>query len=338
MLLSICIPSYNRPELLKVLLESIDCDPGRTEIVIREDKAPRRAEVRAAVQAFATTSPFRVFYEENETNLGYDGNLRRLIDAAKGDFVLFMGDDDWFQPGQLGKYLDFLEGHRDVGYVLRSFYSAHPDGELEAFHYLPRTTRLRSGIETCAWLFKRSVSISGVTFRRSSIVRLATDEFDGTLLYQVYLAAEVSYAEPSIYCEIPAAVARQSFRDDLPNFGVAEAERSRYQPGSVTVQNSINFTKSYFEISRAFDTKHGTDLTARIRLDLSKYAYPFLSIQRKRGWLAFWKYSRRLAAETQLDATWHYTFYVLALLFLGERVCDKGIMCIKRLLGRTPSL
>src|SRR5712692_6186147 len=172
MLLSICIPSYNRPELLKVLLESIDCDPARVEIVVREDSAPRRAEVRMAVQAFAKTSPFRVFYAENDTNLGYDRNLRRLIDAAKGDFVLFMGDDDWFRPGQLEKYLNFLAENRNVGYVLRSYYSEHPDGALEAFYYLPRTTRLEPGIETCAWIFKRSVCVSGVTFRRSSILHL----------------------------------------------------------------------------------------------------------------------------------------------------------------------
>lgn len=336
--MSICIPSYNRPELLKVLLQSIDCNPERAEVVISEDKAPRRDDVRSVVQAFAKNSPLRVRYQENEINLGYDGNLRRLIEAANGEFLLFIGDDDWFLPGQLEKYLNFLAENRDVGYVLRSFYSAHPDGDLEAFHYLPRTTRFKPSIETCAWLFKRSVCVSGVTFRRSSILRLATDVFDGTLLYQVYLAAEVSYTEPSVYCEIPVAVARQSYRDDLPNFGTAEAERGRYQPGTVTVQNSINFTKSYFEISQAFDKKHGADLTERIRLDLSKYSYPFLSIQRKRGRVAFWKYSRRLAAETQLNATWHYDFYVFVLLILGERICDKGILLIKRVLGHTPSL
>lgn len=337
-LLSICIPSYNRPELLGVLLRSIDCRPDDVELVISEDNAPRRDEVRSVVQAFAAGSPFRVRYEENEVNIGYDANLRHSVEMATGHFVLFMGDDDWFHPGQLAKYLEFLRANKGVAYVLRSYYSAHPDGALERFFYLRGAKHFGPGIETCAWMFKRSVCISGVTFRRSSIQKLSTDAFDGTLLYQVYLAAEVTYAEPSIFCDIPAAVARQSFRDDVPNFGNAEKERGRYEPGTVTVQNSINFTKSYFEVSEAFDRKHGTDLTKRIRVDLSKYAYPFLSIQRKRGWLPFWRYARRLAAETRLNATWHYNFYVFALLLLGERVCDKGILGIKKILGHTPSL
>src|SRR5882757_8613633 len=115
MLLSICIPSYNRPELLKVLLQSIDCNPEQTEIVISEDNAPLREEVRSVVQTFAKNSPVEVRYKENEINLGYDGNLRSLIEAAQGEFVLFMGDDDWFLPGQLEQYLNFLAENRDVG-------------------------------------------------------------------------------------------------------------------------------------------------------------------------------------------------------------------------------
>ena len=339
MLASICIPSYNRPELLAVLLRSIDCRPERVEVVIHEDKAPRRAEVRSAVEAFSKASPLQLRYHENEENLGYDGNLRSLVTAARGDFVILLGDDDWFVSGQLDKYLDFLEGESDTGYVLRSYWSAYRPGDtLEPFQYLPDTRRFAPGIEACAWMFKRSVCITGVTFRRSSVAHLATDAFDGTLLYQVHLAAEVTYREPSVFCPIAFAVARQSFRDDTPFFGNAEKERGRYQAGVVTGQNSINFTKAYFEVSEAFDRRHGTDLTRRIRLDLSKYSYPFLSIQRKRGALAFWRYARQLAAETGLNATWHYGFYALALLLLGERVCDKGIHFIKRVVGHTPSL
>lgn len=338
MLASICVPSYNRPELIRQLLESIDCRPKRVEVVICEDKAPRRAEVRAAVESFAAGSPVSIVYRENEVNLGYDGNIRRLIEMAQGDFVIFMGDDDWFLPGKLDQYLDFLAAQRDVGYVLRSYCGGHPDGTLEPFQYLGGGRSFEPGIETAAWMFKRSVCITGVTFRRASITSLATDAFDGTLLYQVYLAAEVTYREPSVYCALPAFVARQSFREDVHYFGTSEKERGRYQPGSVSAQHSVNFTKGYFEVSEDFDRRHGTDLTARIRLDLSKYSYPFLSIQRKRGRVAFWRYSRKLARETGLSSTWHYSFYVFALLIFGERACDSGIHLIKRILGRTPSL
>src|SRR4051812_49240626 len=207
MLASICIPSYNRPELIKTLLDSVDCRPDRVEVVIHEDKAPRREEVRAVVEAFAARSPLRVIYRENEINHGYDANIRSLVEAAQGDFVIFMGDDDWFLPRKLESYLNFLEGSRDVGYVLRSYCGGHPDGTLEPFQYLGAGRRFEAGIDSAAWMFKRSVCITGVTFRRASITPLATDAFDGTLLYQVYLAAEVTYKEPSVYCPLAAFVA-----------------------------------------------------------------------------------------------------------------------------------
>ena len=108
-LLSICVPSYNRPDQLLTLLRSVDCRCELIEIIICEDVAPRRLEVRQAVAEFRQGSPYEVLYEENPTNLGYDGNLRRLIELAKGVFVLFMGDDDWFNPGTLDEYLDFLD-------------------------------------------------------------------------------------------------------------------------------------------------------------------------------------------------------------------------------------
>lgn len=49
-LLSICIPSYNRPEEIYRLLQSIDLqESDKIEIVICEDHAPKREAVRDRV-------------------------------------------------------------------------------------------------------------------------------------------------------------------------------------------------------------------------------------------------------------------------------------------------
>lgn len=66
--ISICIPSYNRPEDLKRLLESVDSKNDNVEIVIREDKAPLRQEVRRVVDDFKRTTKYKVTYIENEIN------------------------------------------------------------------------------------------------------------------------------------------------------------------------------------------------------------------------------------------------------------------------------
>lgn len=337
-LLSICIPSYNRPNQLGCLLASIDACPGDIEIVIGEDCAPGRVQVGNIVRAFESHSPYPVTYHENEQNLGFDGNLRKLISRAQGEFVLFMGDDDLFMAGKLDLFIDFIIANRNVSYILRSYYGRHPDGSLEQFKYLPATRRFAPGVDTCVFLFKRTVSIAGVAFKRARALDYATDRFDGTLLYQLYLVAEIALHDPTIYCDIPVAIAIQSFRLDNPQFGAASAEQGKFKPGKVTTQNSVNFTKGFFVISKYIDEKYGLDTTTLIRRDLSKYAYPFLSIQRKRGRREFLKYVIQLARETRLNQTWHYYFYSTALWLVGEKLCDKGIVWAKRLIGHTPRL
>lgn len=307
------------------------------EIVICEDGSPQRDEIRMAVEKFSSTSRYKIRYFENEINFGFDGNLRRLIERATGKFVMFMGDDDLFIPHALDRFLDFLTKHKDVKYILRSYITIHPDGRTENFRYLPREANLPHGERTVAWLFKRSVSICGFTISRDDALKFSTSDLDGTLLYQIYLMAQVCLHHESIYCSFPVAHAVQSFRDDKPMFGASEAEKNRYTPGTVSQDNSINFTKSYFELTEYLDKQHGTNLTKLVRTDLSKYSYPFLSIQRKRGIKAFLQYARRLETEAGFGCTPYYFMYKWGLVLLGEKVCDRLIMVIKNSLGYTPN-
>jgi len=336
--LSICIPSYNRPHQLGELLLSIDCIPVDIEIVICEDLAPKRQEVRDIVNLYAETTIYQTHYHENTINYGFDGNLRQLVECAGGEYIMFMGDDDLFVPGALTKFIEFLRQNCDKPYVLRSYLTMHDDGRTEYFRYLPKTTVLSHGEATVAWLFKRSVTICGFTISRAEALKYSTSDLDGTLLYQVYLMAQVCLRYDSVYCDIAIVNAMQTFRKDKPMFGSSESEKSRFTPGSVSHDNSINFTKAYFEVTVYLDKQHGTNLTKLVRIDLSKYSYPFLSIQRKRGILSFLRYARRLEIEAGFGCTVYYFIYKWALVLCGEKVCDRLIGSIKGIVGHTPNL
>jgi glycosyltransferase involved in cell wall biosynthesis len=335
MLLSICIPSYNRPDSLLQLLKSVDASPDLIEIVIAEDAAPLREVVRSKVQEFKNMSNYEIYYHENAQNLGYDANLRNLIELAKGEFVLFMGDDDLFKSGALDEFLTFLQSNKQFNYILRSYEIEHTDGNIEIFKYFPRATILKSGATSSCFLFKRSVSIAGFTIARNRALGLATNKFDGTLLYQLYLVLHIAYFEDTIFCDIPVARVTQSFRKNDTAFGTADKE-SKFTPGKISQENSIRFTEGFFEISQHFDNANNTDITSMIKRDLSKYSYPILSIQRKNGLRNFISYCSLLAKRTGINQTWHYYFYSFSLLFLGEGICDKAIVFIKRRLGYTP--
>lgn len=337
-LLSICIPSYNRSEQLGRLLRSIDAPPTKIEIVVCEDMAPRRKDTRSVVEDFSRASPYRVVYHENEENRGYDRNLRELIQRASGRFVLFMGDDDEFSPGMLSPFMELLEREPDLGYVLRTYRVRHADGEWELFKYFPQAMRFEKGAESYVKLFRRSVSISGFTFRRELAAPYLSDRFDGTLLYQLYLMAEIVLRHPSAYCDLPVVSVTQSYRNDDTSFGSARSEKGLYEPGKVTLRNSVNFMKGYFTITEYMDKTYGLNSTPDIRREISKYSYPILSIQRKRGALEFLRYVRLLNREVRINTTPYYYLYAAGLLVLNEALCDKLIIRVKRLMGHTPAL
>lgn len=337
-ILTIGIPSYNRPYQLRELLESIDCDEKKIEILICDDKSPNQYEISRVVEKFQKSNGYKTTYLKNIENLGFDGNLRNIILNASSKFILFMGDDDLFIPKSLDLYINFLENNHHYPYILRSYITIHKSGQIEKFKYLKSTSILRKGEETVAWLFKRSVTISGFTINRNIANSYSTADLDGTLLYQIYLMAAICLKYDSIYCDIPVAHAVQSFRSGGAFFGNSKAESGRYIPGLISSDNSINFSKSYFEVARYLDDKFNINLLEKIRREISAFSYPFLSIQRKNGRQNFMKYSRRLEVELGLGCTPYFYIYKWSLYFLGENICDKSIMFIKRIIGYTPNL
>ena len=222
-LLSICIPSYNRPEEISRLLKSIDIQEyQKIEIVICEDFSPKREQVRQVINEFKKISKYNVIYIENEINLGYDKNLRECIKSAKGKWIMYMGDDDTFVPDAMDAYLEFLEEHNELGYILRSYRALHEDGSVEQFKYYENTCFFSSGFNTYVELFRKSVFISGFSFRREYALENMTDLFDGTLLYQLYILAEICMKYPAAYYGVPIT---QMTDEGIPYFGTSESEK-----------------------------------------------------------------------------------------------------------------
>lgn len=335
---SICIPSYNRPDTLIRLLDSIDCKKHRDviEIIISEDCAPKRDQVRLNVEEYIKESQVSIRYFENAENLGYDRNLRQCIKRASGEWVCYMGDDDQFISGELDAYIDFLENiNEEVGYVLRSYQVWHANHQIEYMKYYKKNLIFDAGEQTYEELFRKSVFISGFTIRRKWVKDLDTDMFDGTLLYQLYLQAEVCMNHKAAYYERP--ITMQVDEESVPYFGSSKTEQNLYTAGMVTIDNSIHFMQQFLKITRYMDEKYNTRSTEYYQKDISKYSYPVLAIQRKNGRKRFREYHNRLKG-IGLDQSFYYYIYYLGLLIFGERFCDTVIRGVKRLCKGTPKL
>src|SRR5579871_3018042 len=121
-LFSVCIPAYNRAHHLTPLLESIFAQNFRDfEVVICEDMSRERSEIAAIARDFQLRYPGMLRYFENPQNLGYDGNIRNLVEKAAGQFCFFMGNDDIMCVDALENAASVIRRHPNVGIVLKSY-------------------------------------------------------------------------------------------------------------------------------------------------------------------------------------------------------------------------
>lgn len=334
-LISVCIPAYNRAQLLPALLDSIfNQGFSDMEVVIAEDGSPERDEIRRVAQEYEKRYPGRLFYHENATNLGYDGNLRRLIELARGEYVLFMGNDDLLAEGALVSVSDAVQTYPNVGVVLRTYDSFDDDPAMpvQVFRYFDSEGFFPAGQRTIVTFFRRCVFISGMVVGRESAHRYATDRFDGTLLYQQHLIGQILANENGVY--LPQILSHHRL-GGTPDFGNSVVEKRLFIPRAQTPESSVHFMRGMLRIAADLERTLDLPVYRPILRDIGNYAYPILSIQAGRGRRILWRYTRDLAALGLWRVPLFY-LYAAGLLLLGRRNCDSLIVAIKKRLGRAP--
>ncbi len=118
--ISICIPTYNRSELLSEAIESVVLNfEGRTDVEVVVSDNASSDDTKSVVDSFKDRIPnLRNF--RNRENIGPVRNLRKTIEYAQGDFVWILADDDVLAVGALPRLLLFLDANPEVDYVYYS--------------------------------------------------------------------------------------------------------------------------------------------------------------------------------------------------------------------------
>jgi glycosyltransferase involved in cell wall biosynthesis len=288
------------------------------------------------VHAFGRENPLlAVRCVQNSINLGYDANLRTLLDNAVGEFCMFVGDDDLLCPGAIAKVLEAVQMD-NVGFVLRAWKSVDRETlkEEELHNYFSGDRVFPPGAQSVAALYRRSVFISGLVVHRAEARKHHTDRFDGLLLYQLHLMGCLLAYMNARYidqCLALRLVGGEHF------FGTSEKERHRFKPGMLLPEHSLHFVEGLLLIARALDSLH-PGVLGLIEADLGRYSYAMLEIQRRRlGVREFGGYVDGLA-RLGLGKTKMFWLYAGALTVAGPGICTGLIRTLKRALGRTPNL
>ena len=340
-LLSICIPTYNRPKQLKRMLESIDATRvDDIDIVISENCSPLQVETRMVVEDYKKTHPYQVHYFENERNLGYDKNIRAVVARATGRFCVFFSDDDMAMPGALDQYIEFVQQHKDCGYILRS-YRGYQDAEekhWQDFYYYPSEREFPAGRDTAIELFNKSVFLSGFTIRQEYAKEYVTDALDGSLLYQMYLLLQVCRRYPSAYTRILVSKS-VPYGENIHYFGTGDGEEGYKDASKMEGDNTINFISWYVRFFNYVEEEFKDGTGKKLLIDLSNMIYPTMATQlrtnpSKKAFKRFcWRLFEVGILKTPKSKTYYYALYIL-----GVKICDWMVGTIKKILGRRPNL
>ena len=96
-LVTVGIPTYNRPAGLRRTLECIFSQTYRNLEILISDNCSETVETRAVALAYQRADP-RVRYHRQERNIGLEANFKFLLERARGEFFFWAADDDEWTP------------------------------------------------------------------------------------------------------------------------------------------------------------------------------------------------------------------------------------------------
>lgn len=178
-LVSIIIPTFDRPRYLQEAIDAALAQSYANIEVLVFDNGTLDETLTVGEQA-ARRDP-RVRFRRNERNLGMSGNFNALGAAARGEFLVAIGDDDRLLPDFVGRLVEAIRP--DARVAFSNHYLIDSQGrrlEPESIAYSHRYGRdtLPAGLlqnpEAAAW--RQSIPMSASLLRTADMQRLCFRE------------------------------------------------------------------------------------------------------------------------------------------------------------------
>lgn len=205
--ISICIPTYNRSDLLRKTLISVARQTVKPYEVIVADNCSED-DTEEVAKSFEG-----VMYYRNERNLGLAGNSNRCIQLAKGEFVTILHSDDLISPDWHEYWLSVLARNKDnknIGVFFSSIFTIDSNDIAKIVYRVLPDERLLAQGEAFRVLWSRNMcglpASGSIIFRKSifndigGYVEELSTESDALLVlrilnnYSIYHSPRLIYA------------------------------------------------------------------------------------------------------------------------------------------------
>ncbi|MBU2710379.1 glycosyltransferase family 2 protein [Zooshikella harenae] len=258
--LSICIPTYNRGQYIGDTLEKIlnQNDP-LIQVVISDNASTDYTE---DIVASYLDKGVSIKYFKWTENMGADKNYLKAAELADGEYIWFLGSDDWICNGAICKVLELLDTY-STDILLCSEYLCDLVMKPYSVHYLlgegvsDRVFNLSNRCELIEY-FSIAQSHSALFGYLSSIIvskkrwdAIAYDDkYTGTLYSHMFILYSIVFEGASLYYISKPLVMWRSGND---SFGGKGKITERYLIDIVGFKMIINdFFKSDLELIEVF--------------------------------------------------------------------------------------
>ena len=126
-MVSVGIPTYNRPVELRRALEIITKQTYSNLEIIISDNASTDSQVKKVVDEFMSLDP-RVCYFRQEKNLGVLANADFVLSKSHGEYFTWFSDDDWRSPEFIELLVEKLKVDENVDFAFCDYYEVYSDG------------------------------------------------------------------------------------------------------------------------------------------------------------------------------------------------------------------
>lgn len=325
--LSVCITSYNRVDELKRCLNSIRSTKyvDQIEIIISEDCSPNKNKIKEVVNEFSSKSLFQVVFNSNELNLGYDGNLEKLITLSTAEYILFLSDDDALLIKNLDYYFEQLKYHECALAFSPFFYHLTQNYErsFKSSFIIPE------GIASVKKYIYCSILFSGLIFRRSCVSGIHSERFKNLMYFQVYLFSSVMLKHGGFYFDMPLI---DCLGDGENAFGVSDSSKNRsLLANRKSAISNLEYHKGLIQTIKIFDKDNNSNVITTFTKKYSLRSYSGLSNATKEGKKELTKYWDKMH-EIDLQLTIIPWFYYHMLKLFGYKICDRVMQIPKNIL------
>lgn len=300
-LVTVVVPTYNRPDYLRQALTSVLQQTYSTiEVLVADDCSPQNPQ--ALLQELADP---RIRLYRQATNRGVGVNVTQALVKARGKYVACLNDDDIWEPDFLAKLVPCLEAHPEATVAFCDYAVMDAAGRIDPAKTAQQSqregrARLAPGLHQPFWsiaLVDRAVFCASAALVRQDAVAWERVQEAGVFwdFFIAYLAC--CGGQAAYYCPDPLARYRVHAQSENMLSGSRDA-RAKVRKGNAEVfcfetflqDHRLNPLRAYCQ--RELAQAHATLGIGLLRLGQVVEARPPLlrSLQQRpvnsRAWIA----------------------------------------------------